>query len=261
MALYVAMAYAGWPGGLDACTLPGGNCYCEAARDDPIAKQPANTWSNLAAVLAGLAILFVADRERFRRFAGENPMVGGSFYAVMYGFVVLFLGPGSMAFHGTLSRIGGWLDTLSMLSFITFILVYDGARTLRLDDRPGRFVLVWAGILAVLGAATWAVPGTGVPAFGVLTVILVPVEALIATKGLRGIRRKGRWLAFAVLSFGAALAVWYFSWTGHPLCDPNSLWQGHALWHIIAEGVTPLVLFAYLRTERRSPAASPYRSS
>jgi hypothetical protein len=38
----------------------------------------------------------------------------------------------------------------------------------------------------------------------------------------------------AVAMFGVGLLVWFFSRTGGALCDPNSLLQGHALWHLLA---------------------------
>lgn len=32
----------------------------------------------------------------------------------------------------------------------------------------------------------------------------------------------------------SAVGVWFFSAAeGLPLCEPHSIWQGHALWHVL----------------------------
>lgn len=51
-AALAAVAAQGWPGGPNACVAADA-CYCEALRPG-WARQPANTWSCLAYVLAGL---------------------------------------------------------------------------------------------------------------------------------------------------------------------------------------------------------------
>lgn len=252
----------GWPGTPDSCTLPEGNCYCEApAAPATVGKQPLNTWSNLGAVVAGLVILAIAERDRRRREGASrsgNPMTAGGPYALAYGAVVLALGPGSMAFHGSLTRVGGWLDTLSMILFITFVLVYNLARVLRRDDDPATAAIGYVGLNSVLAALTWVVPGTGVLVFALVVVGVVGLELAIAHRGLAGVRRaRSPWLPAALGVFLVALAIWWLSWTGGPLCDPDSLLQGHAVWHVLAEAVVPLLLFAHLRTETRTSSADP----
>ena len=258
MGALVIWGLAGWPGVPSDCTLPGGNCYCEASQpapDDILGKQPANTWSNLAPIAAGLAILLIADLERRRRLTGDsvaNPMREGGFYAVGYGFVVLLLGPGSAAFHGSLTQFGGWLDNLSMVAFIGFVLLYDAFRILRVDQNRAAFLGSYSAALAALGALTWFVAGSGILIFGALVAAAVIVELVISVRGMRGLRRPlVPWLALGLTTFAVALLIWRLSWTGAPLCEPESLLQGHALWHLLAEAVAPLMFFAYFRGETR----------
>lgn len=261
IAVFIAFGIMGWPGQPDFCTLPGANCYCEAARTPPSAilgKQPANTWSNLGALAAGLAILAFADRQRARQAGGTssatNPMAAGRWPAVAYGFLVLGLGLGSMAFHGSLTRLGGWLDTLSMILFITFVIVYDIARINRFDGDRARVLGTFAFLNAPLALLTWEVAGSGTRVFAIGVAVAIALELLLAFRGAGGRKRSAAlWLPFALLTFAVATVVWRLSWTGEPLCDPTSLFQGHALWHLLAEGVVPLMLFTHFRTETSSP--------
>jgi dihydroceramidase len=120
--------------------------------------------------------------------------------------------------------------------------------------------VIYLAILAVLGIVWWLVPGSGIFVFAGLVAAAVLLELVIAIWGVRGVRRPlVPWLALGLGTFALALLVWRLSWTGAPLCDPSSLLQGHALWHILAEAVAPLMFFAHFRRENRSEL--PVRSA
>ena len=254
MLVYLVFASAGWPGEPDSCTLPGGNCYCEAYPAPPasaVAKQPANTWSGLFAVIAGLIILAIADRDRA---AGSaiNPMRSGRFYALVYGGLAVFLGPGSMFFHGGLTHFGGWLDNLSMILYVTFILCYDAFRIGRWDDQIGTFAATYVGLNVLLGLLTWFL-GVGTILFAILAGVAVLTQGYILWRRPGGVTRFFTpWLLGALAAFGVAIVIWALSATGRPLCDPDSLLQGHAVWHLLAMAVTPFLIFLYLRDETRA---------
>lgn len=255
MLVFLILALLGWAGDPDSCTLPGGNCYCEAfppPSAGALVKQPANTWSGLFAVIAGIIVLVITDRDRATGSAA-TPMRSGRFYAVAYGALVVFLGPGSMFFHGGLTHFGGWLDNFSMILYTSFILLYDAFRVWRWDDRIGVFVGVFAGINVVLGLLTWFFDGSGTIVFAVLAGLAVLTEIVILWRRPGGIDRHfSPWLLAALISFGVAIVIWALSATGRPLCDPNSLFQGHAIWHLLAMALTPFFVFLYLRDESRA---------
>jgi hypothetical protein len=256
MVVYVVLALLGWPGDSDSCTFAGGNCYCEAfpAADVVVlAKQPINTLSALFPVIAGLIILAITDRDRAATVPGPNPMATGRFHALLYGGLVVFLGPGSMFFHGSLTHYGGWLDNFSMILYVTFLLLYDAARIWRWDDRIGTFAAAFVAINVALGLLTWLADGSGTILFAILAGVAIVSQAVILLGHPGGIdRRFVPWLLAGLASFGIATIIWALSATGRPLCDPNSLLQGHAVWHLLAMAVTPFCIFWYLRGETRA---------
>jgi dihydroceramidase len=257
--VFLIWGLLGWPGAADSC-IASGNCYCEASvtgTAEVFGKQPANTWSNLFPIAAGLIILVWAGRDRGRAAGALNPMTGGGLYPLLFGFVVLLLGPGSMAFHGSLTHVGGWLDNLSMIAFISFIVLYDLARLLRFDSSPVAFLVSYGLTLAVLGVLTFLIDGSGTVVFGIVVGLAVLMELWIVWRSPMGVNRTAiPWLLVALVTFAVAFVIWRLSWTGAPLCDPTSLLQGHAIWHALAECVVPLSIFAYLRTEQRANAAA-----
>ena len=77
--------------------------FCEAARDG-LVKQPANTFSNVGFVVAGL---LVAWRAGFPSGMRHD-------LATAYACLVVVLGPASAAMHATQTAAGGRLDMASM---------------------------------------------------------------------------------------------------------------------------------------------------
>src|SRR5271168_2967081 len=87
IAAIAAAAGAGWPGVPNSC-IAAHDCFCESFHEGPI-KQPVNTGSALAFVLAGLLIggMAAAARER-----GDIPK---GFSPALYAVLVTLVGVGT----------------------------------------------------------------------------------------------------------------------------------------------------------------------
>lgn len=225
------MSRGGYPGGPDEC-IALGDCYCEAIGPG-VAAQPANAWSNAGFVLIGLLVL--ADA---RRRAGAGRMAWDPRSAWLYGGVAIFLGIGSFAFHGTMRAWGGYIDVLSMHAFIAFVLVYDLDRVHRWSW--ARFVKGFAGLLALFSVLIAVVPPEhGKTLFAGFVILVLLVEAAVSYPALRPwstVRldpRRMPWFWTGLGLFVVANVIWNLSRTGGVWCDPDSLLQGHAVWHLL----------------------------
>jgi len=231
--------------------------FCEAASGWAV-RQPANTFSNVGFVAAGLLI---AGHAGVRGNVGTGLSAHRHLPTVMACLVVL-LGPGSAAMHATQSALGGRLDLLSMYLVAALAAAYAAMRWLRGGTALFAAVFVGGVVFCELVGA-WPVhlavvnhPGNA--AFGLLLVAATAVEVLIAR---RGETRAERRFAYAALgSILVAFAIWNASkaW----LCDPHSLVQGHAIWHILG-AVAAYFLYRYYASEELvvEPAVSgPPRS-
>lgn len=200
-----------------------GATFCEAARDGLI-RQPANTYSNLGFVVSGLLIA----RHAYR--IDQADRVLGGARATAFAVVVTLIGPSSAAMHATQSAWGGHLDLLSMYLIASFAAAWAIARLL------GRPSMVWGLFVGlVVGCELVGLISTDVPvvrfsgnlAFGVLLIAALAGEVVLA-------RRHGlslRWGLAAAATMVLALGIWIAS--QHSLCDPHSLLQGHAAWHLL----------------------------
>lgn len=242
LALVLAATRWGWLGP----DVGRGSGFCEAEQPGWV-RQPANTWSNLGFVLAGLAVAWYAgDRLRLGLTLGAHPAL-----ATAYAVLVVLLGPGSMAMHATQSRVGGHLDLLSMFLVSGFALAYAAMRVWRRG--PG-FLAVAFPVLVVVGMAIYLTGGSvplvnhaGNAAFSVMLLLAIALEVVLWTR--REVRQDAAFGLAAVSTLVLASTVWRFGRRGHPWCDPEALFQWHGLWHVLC-AVAAYLLFRHYAAER-----------
>jgi hypothetical protein len=221
----------GYPGGPDEC-IALGDCYCEAIGPG-MAAQPSNAWSNMGFVAIGLLVLADAGRR-----SGSGRIAAQARAAWLYGAVAVFLGLGSFAFHGSMRAWGGYVDVLSMHAFIAYVLTYDLDRIHRWSW--GRFVGSFSSLLIIFAALIAFIPPEhGKTLFAGFVVLVLLVEAAVSYPRLRPWSnvvldpRRMPWFWTGLGLFITANIIWNLSRTDAVWCNPDSLIQGHALWHLL----------------------------
>lgn len=196
--------------------------------------QPANAVTSLAFVIAGLAIL-----------AGRGVLAerGGRHW--VYAGLVAAVGVGSLVQHGPHPSWQAYAHDLPLASLLGFVAADAAA------DLTGR-----------RGVRHWwlAVPLLSVPVVAAGPLAATVAQGLLAAVaiGLNLARARHRpWLrrtllpALAILAAGA-LAGSLTDRTG--LCQPESLLQGHAAWHLLAAGALWWLAPAIGSASRAGPA-------
>jgi dihydroceramidase len=118
-----------------------------------------------------------------------------------------------MAMHASLTLAGQWVDVLSMVFLPTLLIV-------RNRRAPA---WTWFAANAALGAWVALWPASRRWVFAALLALLLASELAVA--------RSRRLLALAGGLFALAFLAWTLDETG-VWCDPTSVVQGHALWHL-----------------------------
>ena len=248
--LLVLAVRAGWLGP----DVGRGSGFCEAARGGWV-RQPANTFSNVGFVVAGLLVAWRAGRaDQLGDVLPRHAPL-----ATAYGCVVVLLGPASAAMHATQSERGGDLDLLSMYLVAAFAATYALMRWMRQGPLlfAQLFLLLVAGC-ELVGRYDGRVPvvdQAGNLAFAALLLAAVVVEVRLWRRAGRTAtepRTDLRWGAAALGTILVAFAIWNVTKT--LWCDPRSWLQGHAAWHVL-DAVSAYLLFRYWCSEReRAPA-------
>ena len=196
-------ACEGWP---RATCLPD-HCFCEAVAAGPVA-QPANAWSSLAFVVAGLVIV------------GWPGLAGEPVYRRIYGYALMATGLGSYFYHASLTFAGQVADMTGMYLVITFALLHC------IGVARGRSA-VTAYVLGNAGLMWFQVsyPDVRRYVFGLLVLSVLWLEN-------RTRRTNRKWLWRGAAALGLGFVFWVLDIT-HVVCAPGSIVQGHAAWHVL----------------------------
>lgn len=199
--------------------------FCEETLTGPI-KHPADTWTNIGPLVAGVMILIHALRPLER----------------LLGVASLWTGVASAYFHASNTVLGETLDLSGMFMFILSIAALQQYRSTPKMSVAGLIfmVLAGAGVMTILSAlpTAWAGP---ILMFAVIVVIVIG----------RGIhdRKLGPWAWALVGTFVIAWSFWWLDFL-HFLCYPsNHILTGHGIWHLL-NGLVFWFAFLHFRTTK-----------
>lgn len=220
-----------------SCTAT--RCFCELPRTASLIVQPANSLSSFAYVFAGLLMIILAQRDGWKsRF---HPLA-----ASYFGLTAVIVGLGSVLLHATLTLWGQFFDVAGMYLVSGFMVVSAVARWRRLSAETaiiGYLVLIGSLLLAL-----YLLPDARRWLFAVVLLAAIILELGFARPRRPRVRVSYYLAGIAIKAL--AFTIWNLDQHG-TLCEPDSPFQGHALWHIM--GAASLWLtFCYYRSERRS---------
>ncbi|MPZ26306.1 MAG: hypothetical protein GEV12_07580 [Micromonosporaceae bacterium] len=174
--------------------------------------QPAGTLTALALVVAGVVIL-----------AGRRPAAVRPRWT--YGLLVVAVGVGSVVQHGPHPPWQAYAHDLPLAAVLGFVAADAAA------DLTGRRAPVWCWLVptAALAPVIMAGPLASTLAQAALAAVAIGLGLLRARARPR--LRPTLLVALAVLAAGALIGT-LGERTGW--CQPDSLLQGHAVWHLLA---------------------------
>ena len=194
---------------------PGTIHFCEESLCAWI-TEPANAWSNIGFVIAGILIL--------RKNRGPE-----QFHLKWLGWISILIGLCSGFFHSTSSLLGQTIDFGSMFMVTTFMVVINLSRWLKVWSTP-----LFAGglVFLLLSLASLTLfPVTGIPVFGFQFILAMLIEVLIVRQQKPAISHRPLFMLLGL--FAVSLGVWLLDITG-TVCSPtNHIFTGHSLWHLL----------------------------
>jgi hypothetical protein len=179
--------------------------------------QPINALSSTAFSVIGVVILWWATLAE-----GHERVV-----RIVFGILMVLTGAGSVMFHGPQGPGSQFGHDVTFLVTVWFIAIINIAQTYGWRPSTGWTVFALGGI--VLSAALILSPG--------LTNVLMVVTVVALVASDIALHRAGTvlnsWYVVSLVAIAAAVAMFLLGRTGAPLCDPDSLFQGHGVWHLL----------------------------
>ncbi len=223
--------------------------FCEQNHLTEFIRQRANTWSNLAYLFYGLLCVKLALHDAANKpqanYITRNPIISW-----VFGFTFLYLCFGSFFFHASITRIGQHFDMGGTYGLVAFPILINLVRIYKHYKPTNEAKLTIATVaaafvvFALLFAFKWQMNSSiALPAL-ILGIIITSLWYQLVSK-----TPYQMWFGvLAIVSMVAAFFIWwqdrYKYW-----CDPESLIQGHAFWHVLT-GLGGFFVYLMLRSER-----------
>lgn len=245
--LWAGMPYAS-NNALEFCEI---NRFCEAV------VQPANTWSNFGFLLIGLFCLFVGINDAKTRSPEiPNLLVRYPMFSVLIGLSCIYLFLGSFLYHASLTRTFQMLDitgmyavALSFLAYIVFRFIPTRYSKSKSKFKSTHHLIIPVAILTnllFLGGVWQVNVNILFPA-----VILIILLLCIYYNRSNNLMKQLPYQRFAHLSIIVGLVA-FVCWIldrQDVWCNPESLLQGHAVWHLLC-ALSILLMYLSFRVEK-----------
>jgi hypothetical protein len=190
--------------------------------------QPVNAVSSLAYVVVGVIVLYSAFRSE-----DEERSVRS-----VFGSLLIASGIGSLLFHGPQGPASRMIHDSTFILTVLFIALTNLAGVFGWSRRNQWTVFSLTGALAIV---TLGLMPSSTNLLAAASVVVLIVGDVL---GHRAGAIRMRWWAASVTAMAVAAVLFIVGRTGSPLCDSASLFQGHALWHVLSAGA----LWAYFES-------------
>ena len=166
-------------------------------------REPANTLGNLGFVFVGLYMFYKLSKDATSNY---SPLFGSFKIALLYASASTFLGPASMAMHGTHTQFGAWLDNVSMISYILILWLYNLKKLTKFSDRS--FFISYSVLLGYYAYSYWFFDsglGIGVDLFELSIGLWIATEVLVKLPNIYGRMLSGLTVLLTQQLFGSSV--------------------------------------------------------
>lgn len=229
--------------------------FCELNRFGELVVQPSNTWSNLAYLLVGVTCISIGIRDH--KYEGRSKI--GNLLAQRPGFsillgssaVILFIG--SFFYHASLTWFFQKLDQNGIYFVIISMFAYNLYKIKPtffvngIEKSTHPYFIGGAVVMMILFfTLIWKI--NIMYLFPSLIISFFALN-IVNNKLFKASRKPyNKILSAGAISLLLASFVWIMDWTD-VWCIPTSMFQGHALWHILT-ALAILIIYFYYRGEQ-----------
>ncbi len=232
----------------------GGNAFhfCEMNHMDQLIRQPSNTWSNLGFFVVGLITLTLGihDLKYAERKQSDNFLVRYPIFSIMFGVSAIYLFVGSFFYHASLTEFFQKLDQTGMCSVVVMLIVFNLYKIFPLVRVKGKYKSSHAIMIAFgMGVNYLIYTSLFKIDINLLFPLLILVVFLTSCYYLLFVSKEHyftNYLYAALAILLVAGGIWIVDRTS-VICNPTSIFQGHALWHIL-NAFSILFVYLYYRS-------------
>lgn len=212
--------------------------YCEHNRMNSLLRQQMNSYSNIGFIFVGFLLIF-SCKEVGRL---------SQFFTIFYSIFLIILGIGSTYYHASLTIEGQRWDMLGTYGIPLSALILSIQGIIAPNNRTFLSILTIVLLFFLVGYFIS-------PFYNLSSKILPPVfiaTAIFTSMYIYKNPHKSTLKTGIVAILSLAAAVFFRTIDVKKIgCDPESLYQGHALWHLLTATSAYLVYRIYHYTYSR----------
>ncbi len=224
--------------------------YCEFNHPERLYHQPVNTYSNLIYFFFG-TLVFQLGLKDWKAFANReaNTVRKSPYLSLLLAANFIYLSLGSAFFHSSLTWMGQRMDMNATYGLTLSLICIGWVQVFVKKELSPRMQLGLVGVVLLLIAAFLPL------ALLISSSILLPFLFLIllVLVILNYIQYPVQRIpVLGVMSFillAVAIQIRALD-VAKVNCDPMSIWQGHALWHILT-ATSSLCMYFYFRRVKK----------
>lgn len=229
--------------------------YAERIYPDSVFRTRMNTWSNLCYILLGFYAIGLAINDWKKGLALKRGyLTHVPIQSVVFGVACIYLGFGSGFFHASLTRCGQQCDVGGMYATMLCVAAIPIGSWLPRMEVPGiRRTFPTGPLIAALVVCgsiyftyyKWEYSFRDVSSYLHGTLLIFAAASFFQP----GKYLQVRWLIAAIVSIALGAYIRKLDIQGS-FSGPESIFQGHAIWHLVS-CLYFLFLFWYFRSEER----------
>ena len=245
----------------------GGNSshFCELNRWEMLIIQPSNTWSNFGFLIVGLILISVGIKDHYfkGRHKINNLIAKHPAFTILIGVALIHLFIGSFFYHASMTLAFQKMDITGIYAVLIALFTYNAFKAFPLI-KIGNRIRSSHKILIGFGIALNIVFFVEIWKWNINIVFPVLILSLFALNFIN-MRRKTikkmykQYLTSSALTMLAAATIWILD-RSDVICMPTSIFQGHALWHLLC-ALAILFLYFYYRSEEFDLTSIPMYNS
>lgn len=223
--------------------------YCELDQTSSFFRQTMNTYSNLMYFFLGLIVVLISFYDyKNRQEKDTNLIQQFPLLSFFFGCCLIYLCFGSSFFHASLTWKGQRIDMNATYSICIALIAVSYYRLFFKKAHAGLFQILFIGALFLfvfLFLKLHLIISSHI--LLPLLILLVIIATIINYAG----NKKSFNLYLSILSLLLMIGAFILRTLDVKKigCDPTSVFQGHALWHLFT-GMGAFLLYWFYRTEK-----------
>jgi hypothetical protein len=229
--------------------------FCELNRFGELVVQPSNTWSNLGFLLVGITCISIGirDHKYENRTNVSNLLAKTPIFSILIGLSAVFLFIGSFMYHASLTWFFQKVDQNGMYFIVISFLAYNIYKikpVININEKEkSSHPYIVAGAVALMVLFFTIIWKINIMILFPSLIVLLFATNIINNKLFQDQRKPhARILRAGGISMLAASLIWIMDVTD-VWCIPTSIFQGHALWHLLTASAI-MIIYLYYRGEK-----------